>query len=108
MLSYHFVYRTHYLSVTMDYGYEFVTRREKTGLMYTKYIYSYYSKYLPYCTRFSKPISCIKCLINSCINSENCVELPCLHIKLFNFEFQKYGQSLCAHKTHFLMTGHIL
>ena len=27
--------------------------------------------------------------------------------KLFNFEIQKCGQILCAHKTHFLMPGHI-
>ena len=26
--------------------------------------------------------------------------------KLFNFEIQKCGQILCAHKTHFLMSGH--
>ena len=30
-----------------------------------------------------------------------------LHKKLFNFEIQKCGQILCAHKTHFLMPGHI-
>ena len=27
--------------------------------------------------------------------------------KLFKFEIQKYGQILYAHKTHFLMPGHI-
>ena len=27
----------------------------------------------------------------------------CSHRKLFNFEIQKCGQILCAHKTHFLM-----
>ena len=30
----------------------FVTWHEKTGLMYTKYTYSYYSMYLLYCLRF--------------------------------------------------------
>ena len=28
-------------------------------------------------------------------------------MKLFSFEIQKYGQILCADKTHFLMPGHI-
>ena len=71
-----------------------------TGLMYTKYTYSCYSKYLPYCIRFSKSVTCMRFLINSCINSKNCVRFLCLHKKLFNFEIQKCGQILCAHKTH--------
>ena len=85
----------------------YVTQHEKTRLMYTKYTYSYYSKYLPYCIRFSESVSCMRFLINSYINGENCVGLLCLHIKLFNFEIQKCGQILCAHKTHFLMPGPI-
>ena len=87
--------------------YIYVTQHEKTGLMYTKYTYSCYSKYLPYCIRFSKSVTCMRFLINSCINGKNCVRFLCLHKKLFNFEIQKCGQILCAHKTHFLMPGHI-
>ena len=29
------------------------------------------------------------------------------YIKLFNFEIQKCGQILCAHKPYFLIPGHI-
>ena len=64
-------------------------------------------KYLPYCIRYSQSVSCMRFLINCCINGEKFVRLLCLHKKLFNFEFQKCDQISCAHKTHFLMPGHI-
>ena len=32
----------------------YVTQHEKTGIMYTKYIYSYYGTYLLYCKNISK------------------------------------------------------
>ena len=41
------------------------------------------------------------------INGESCAGFPSLYMKLFNFEIQKYGQILCAHKPYFLMPGHI-
>ena len=85
----------------------YVTRHEKTGLMYTKYTRSYYYKYLRYCIRYSQSVSCMRFLTNCCINAEKFVRLLCLHKKLFNFEIQKCGQISCAHKTHFLMPGHI-
>ena len=85
----------------------FVTRHEKTGLMYTKYTCSYYCEYLPYCIRYSQSVSCMRFLTNCCINGEKFVRLLCLHKKLFNFGIQKCGQISCAHKTHFLMPGHI-
>ena len=84
-----------------------MTRHEKTGLMYTKYTCSYCSKYLPYCIRFSKSVSCMRLLSNCCISGENCVRFPCSHRKLCNFGIQKCGQILCVHKTLFLMPGHI-
>ena len=98
---------THIRTYVCMYVCIYVTQHEKTGLMYTKYTYSCYSKYLPYCIRFSKSVTCMRFLINSCINGKNCVRFLCLHKKLFNFEIQKCGQILCAHKTHFLMLGHI-
>ena len=42
--------------------------------------------------------------MKGCINVENCAGLPCVCIKLFNFEIQK---CVCAHKPYFLMPGHI-
>ena len=67
---------------------KFVSRHEKTGLMYTKYTYSYYSMYLHYCIRFTKSVNCITFSMRSCINGENCTRLPYVYMKLFNFEFQ--------------------
>ena len=64
----------------------YVTRHEKTGLMYTKYTCSYYCKYLSYCIRYSLSVSSMRFLINDCINGKKFVRLLCLHIKLFNFE----------------------
>ena len=42
-----------------------------------------------------------------CINGKTFAGIPCAYMKLFNFEIQKYGQILCAHKPYFLMPGHI-
>ena len=80
---------------------------EKTGFMYTKYTCSYYCKYLPYCKRYSQYVSFMRFLTNCCINGEKFVRLLCLHKQLFYFEIQKCGLISCAHKTHFLMPGHI-
>ena len=70
-----------------------VTWHEKTGLVYTKYTYSYYSmyQYLHYCIRLTKSVNCIKFPMKSCINGENYTGLPCVYMKLFNFEIQKCG-----------------
>ena len=43
-----------------------------------------------------------------CINDVNYIRLLFLLTELFEFEFQKCGQILCAHKPYFLMLGHIL
>ena len=42
-----------------------------------------------------------------CINGGNFITLLFLLTELFKFEIQKCGQILCAHKTYFLMLGHI-
>ena len=44
--------------------------------------------------------------MNLCINGENFIRLF-LSVKLFQFEIQKFGQVLCAHKPYFLMLSHI-
>ena len=41
-----------------------------------------------------------------CINGRNYISLLFISAKLFKFEIQKYGQTLCAHKPYFLMPGH--
>ena len=72
----------------------YVSQHEKAGLMYTKYC-----KYLPNCIIYLQSVSCMRFLINGCISGEKFIRLLCLHEKLFNFEIQKCGQILCAHKT---------
>ena len=92
------------------HAFVYVTRHEKTGLMYTKYTRLYKTEYLHCCTSYLQSASCTRLCRNDCISGDKFVKIPCLHKKLFNFEIQKCacGQILCAHKTHFLMPGHIL
>ena len=66
----------------------YVTRHEKTRLMYTKYTYIYninYSMYLHYCIRLTKSVNCIRFPMKSCINSENCAGLPCVGLSQLCF-----------------------
>ena len=86
----------------------FVTEHEKTGLMYTKYIYLYYGTYLLYCLRYLNSVNCIRFTMKWSINGGNAIRLLFLSAKLLKFEIQKCGQILCAHKPYFLMPGHIL
>ena len=47
--------------------------------------------------------------MKSCINGENCAGLPCVYIKLLNFEIQKCDHiNFYVHirKPYFLMLGH--
>ena len=46
----------------------YVTRHEKTGLMYTKYTRSYKTEYLHYCTSYLQSASCIRFCRNDCIS----------------------------------------
>ena len=94
-------------SYTAKYAHAYVTRHEKTGLMYTKYTSSYYGPYLLYCLRYGNSVNCIRFLITCCINGENLIRLLYLSAKLFKLDIQKCGQILCAHKPYFLMPGHI-
>ena len=82
--------------VLMQYALIIVTRHEKTRLMYTKYIHPYYFTYLLFYTRYSQPVSCMRFLINGCINDVNFVRLLCLHKKLFNFKIQNVVK-FCVH-----------
>ena len=45
--------------------------------------------------------------MKGCINGVNFISGLLLITELFKFEFQKYGQILCAHKPYFLTLGHI-
>ena len=83
----------------------FVTRHEKTRLIYTKYTYSYCGAYFLYYIRFSNSVNYIRLPMKSCINGENCGIFPYIYMKLFKFKIQKCGQILCAHKALFSHAG---
>ena len=85
----------------------YVTKHEKTGLMYTKYSYSFYGTYLLYFLRYKCFVICIRFLIKFYINYRNFIRLVILSAKLWKFEIQTCGQILCAYKPYFLMLGHI-
>ena len=55
------------------YTNKFVTRHEKTGLMYTNFTYSYYGMYFLYTLGFSE--SCIRLPMKSYINVGNFIRL---------------------------------
>ena len=55
----------------------FVTGPEKTGLIYTKYIYSYYGAYLFFCARYAISVNCIEFLKILCIYDEIRDEMLC-------------------------------
>ena len=80
----------------------YVTRHEKTRLMYTKYTSSYYVTYLLYYLRYCNSVNFIRFLMKYCINGRNYISLLFIPAKLFKFEITKCGQILCAHKPYFL------
>ena len=64
----------------------YVTRYEKTGLIYTKYTFLYHGAYLLYCLRYYNSVSCIRFPMNLCINGVDFITLLFLSAKLFQFE----------------------
>ena len=52
-----------------------MTGPEKTGLIYTKYTYSYYGGYLLFCVCYPITVSCIAFLRILCIYGEICVTI---------------------------------
>ena len=52
----------------------YVTRPEKTSLIYTKYTYSYYGIYLFVCVCYTKSVSLIEFLRKFC---EICIKILC-------------------------------
>ena len=64
----------------------FVTRHEKTMLMYTKYISLHYFNYLSFCVSHTDSVNCIGFLIVSCTNSNIFIDTLCLVKKLLKFK----------------------
>ena len=65
----------------------YVTGPEKTGLIYTKYTYSYYGAYL-----FS--VYAIQILSVLCIHDEFCVKILFCHDEILHFKDRNLGQIL--------------
>ena len=71
-----------------------VTQHEKTSLCTQNTVtYSYYSRYLLYCLRFTEFIKSIRFPMQICVNF---IILLQLLIKFFKFEMQKCGQILLS------------
>ena len=85
----------------------YVTGPEKTGLIYTKYTYSYYGAYLFFCVCYPNSVSFIEFLRILCIYDERCVKILFCHDEILHFKDPNLGQILRVDKTCFLRPGHI-
>ena len=85
----------------------YVTRHEKTMLMYTKYTSLRYLDYLASCASFTTSVNCIEFIIVFCTISISFIDTLYLDKKLLKIQNLKSSQILCAHKQYFLMPGHI-
>ena len=85
----------------------YVTRHEKIELMCTKYTPLHYSTSLTFCVRYTSSVNFIIFSITCYSTCKSFIDKLFLRTKLWNFEIQKGGQILCAHKPYFLMLGHI-
>ena len=88
-------------------NYKYVTGPEKTGLIYTKYTYSYYGAYLFFCVCYPHSVSFIEFLRMLCIYDELCVKILFCHDEILHFKDRNLGQILRVDKTCFLRPGHI-
>ena len=78
---------------------KFVTRPEKTSLIYKKYTCSYYGEYLLFCTCYIKSASFIEFLLECCMYDDIFVKIL---RKLLHFKVSKLNQILCVDKIGFL------
>ena len=64
----------------------YVTGPEKTGLIYTKYTYSYYGAFLFFCVCYPNSISFIEYLRSLCIYDEVCIKILFCHDEILHFK----------------------
>ena len=83
-----------------------VTGPEKTGLIYTKYTYSYYGANLFFCVCYPNSVNFIEFLRILCIYDELCVKILFCHDEILHFKDRNLGQILHVNKTCFLRPGH--
>ena len=72
--------------------YIIVTGPEKTGLMYTKYTYSYYGAYLFFHVCYPNSVSFIEFLRILCLYKEICVKMLCCQDEILHFKDQNLDQ----------------
>ena len=85
----------------------YVTGPGKTGLIYTKYTYSYNSTYLLFCICYPKSVSLIEFLMDLGIYDDILDAIQIADKKLLYFKPLKSGQILHVDKTCFPRPSHI-
>ena len=81
----------------------YVTRPRpgKTGLIYTKYMCSYYGMYVQFCVCYAHSVSFIEFLMDFCICDDIFNLIWITDKMLLHFKLSKSGQTLCVDKTCF-------
>ena len=64
----------------------YVTGPEKTGLIYTKYTYSYYGPYLLFCINYAISVNCFEFIRILYIYGKICVEMPCCQVEILQLK----------------------
>ena len=85
-----------------------MTESAKTGLICTKYTYSFYHVYLFFCVGYTISVSFIEFLRKFCVYDKIFDKVLCYEKELLNLQCSKLGQILCADKTGFRRLGHKL
>ena len=83
-----------------------MTESAKTGLICTKYTYSFYHIYLFFCVGYTISVSFIEFLRKFCVYDEIFDKVLCYEKELLNLKGSKLGQILRADKTGFRRLGH--
>ena len=78
-----------------------MTESVKTGLICTKYTYSFYHIYLFFCLGYTISVSFIEFLRKFCVYDEIFDKVLCYEKELLNLKGSKLGQILRADKTGF-------
>ena len=80
----------------------FVTKSAKTGLICTKYTYSFYHTYLFFCVGYTISESYIKFLRKFCVFDEIFDKVLCKGKELLNLKGSKLGHWFLQTRSHFV------
>ena len=84
-----------------------VTGPGKTGLIYTKYMCSYYGTYLLFCMCYPKSVNFIEFLMDFCIYDDILGVINIIYKMLLHFKLLKSSKILRVDKTCFLRPSQI-